>query len=180
MFSFKCLWTKGQKKVLYDLMHSCLRSVTRWPQTVTQRSLHSAGQDSLRGNPTCQGASGLSEARGLCQWRRHQNIWGFAISVQTSVIALGSSGAHRIAHRGWLQHGWGHPCAFPAVPGGAARSQFWGSKFAAVRAACKDPKASQFVTRTNAPSGTPLMLIKHCLIKNKLFLRNFCHFFFAL
>lgn len=28
-------------------MHSCLRSVTRWPQTLTQTSLHNAGQASL-------------------------------------------------------------------------------------------------------------------------------------
>lgn len=126
MFSFKCLWTKGQKKVFYDLMHSRLRSVTRWPQTLTQVNLHNAGdRTAQKGNPTCQGASQPSEAGGLCQWHHHQNIQGNAVSAQTSVIVLGSSGAHSVAHRSWLQYGCGHPSAFPAVPGGVDPNSGW-------------------------------------------------------
>ena len=121
-FSFKCLWTKGQKKVFYHLMHSSLSSVVRRSQTLTQMNVHNAegNRADWRGNPMRQGASRLSEPWGLCQWDCHQNVWRDAISVQTSMIVLGSSGAHNFVHRGGLRQDRGHPSSFSAVPGGVA------------------------------------------------------------
>lgn len=123
-------------------------------------------QDNLERNPTCQGASRLSDPQGLCQWHCHQNIWGDAVSVQTLVVVLGSSGA-QCCTQGLIGHGCGHPCAFPAVPGGVDPNASW---ILSEQSGRKEPKASRFVTRTNAPSGMPLMLFKCCLIEKKLFL----------
>lgn len=61
MFSFKCLWTEGQKKVFYHVTHSSLTSVVRWSQALPEMKIHSAEEDRAdqRSNPTCQGASKL-------------------------------------------------------------------------------------------------------------------------
>lgn len=171
MFSFKSLWAKGQKKVFYDLMHSCLRSVTRWPQTLTQMNLHNAGQDSLQRQ---------------CQVSESIQAMGSTTPLSVAPNATKTSGLCHFCTNicdciriKWCSQCWTQglitaqlwpPLCFSSCAWGVDPNKFWWSRVATVRVACKDPKASQFVSRTNAPSGTFLMMIKHCLIKNKLFL----------
>lgn len=83
-------------------------------------NMHNAEEDraNRRGNPTCQGTSRLSEARGLYQWDCHQNVWSDPISVWSSVTGLGSSGAPNFERTRGLRRDY--PYSFSTAPGGVA------------------------------------------------------------
>lgn len=79
-------------------MHSCLRSVTRWSQTLTQTSLHNAGQASLERQSHVSGCIQPMGSRRPLSMAPSPKHLGPCCSVQTAVIVLGSSGAHSVAH----------------------------------------------------------------------------------
>lgn len=80
-------------------MISCLRSVTRWPQILTQRSLHNAGQASLERQSHVSGSIQFWKQEASVNGTVTKTFGTMPVSVQISVIVLRSSGAHRIAHR---------------------------------------------------------------------------------